>query len=223
VAMLVFGIATAEGVAFIGAAATIIAALVLGGWAAKAARERLERELVAAGDRQEKELRDAGSRQEHALDADAKRLGAQLDHDRALTDILHLRDLLDQAAAAYEQAYRCNVRYAVALRSAPIANQWDENRGARYSEAHEAQITLATELHRIEMRFPPSHAVCSAYTNVDACLEARFTHLYGVPDDEVIGSERDTEDTKLGGRAMSAFRVFTDAVRTEIGIREVRA
>ena len=212
-------IATAEGVAFITGSATVIAAVVLGGWAAKAASDRQEKQLADAGTRQERELADAGERQQRSLASEYDRQQAALDHDRRLVDIRHLRELLDGAAAAYEESYSTTVNFAVSLSRTP-----DEEgipiRGADYSTMLQAFKRLGIEAHRIEMRFPPDHKIPSTYNEVYALINERFEHLRAVPDDEVIGTERDDEDTKIAGRIMAAFKAFTAAVRVEVGILE---
>jgi HAMP domain-containing protein len=104
----------AEGVAFITGAATVIAAVVLGGLAAWTADRRLGRQIADSGRRQERELAEAGRRQERELAADAERQqreevartegqGRQLGHARELADLADLRALLDEAAVAIHE------------------------------------------------------------------------------------------------------------------------
>lgn len=75
-------LASAEDVAFITGGATVLAALILGGFAARAADQRLTKQIKDAGDRQESELA----------------------HDRELADLDDLRKLLDTTAVALNGA-----------------------------------------------------------------------------------------------------------------------
>jgi hypothetical protein len=88
----VLALATAEAVAFIGAGATILAAIILGGWAAWAADRRQARQIADSGQRQARELAAEGERQR-----------ATLAHDRELADLHDLRALLDEAAVAVQR------------------------------------------------------------------------------------------------------------------------
>ncbi len=107
-------LANAEWVALIGAAATIIAAAILAGVAAVTTNRRQTKGLKDAGERQERELTADAERQRRELNARAEEQKRQLNHARELSDLADLRQLLDEAAAALNDAVDASHRLHVA-------------------------------------------------------------------------------------------------------------
>jgi hypothetical protein len=97
-------VAAAEGVAFISAGATIIAAVILGGLAAWTADRRQTKQLKEESERQRRELYTAAERQSDELRAERERLDATLAHERELADLADLRKLLDESVVALNDA-----------------------------------------------------------------------------------------------------------------------
>ncbi len=102
------------GIALSGAAATIIAAAILASMAAVTTNKRQTKALKDADERQERELRADAERQQRELNARAEEQERQLDHARKLADLADLRQLLDEAAAALNDAVDASHRLHVA-------------------------------------------------------------------------------------------------------------
>lgn len=128
------------------------------------------------------------------------------------------------AAAAFEEAAGALVAFAVALRTLPEDDDSREYRRAALRVAGETGIRVSTEMHRIEMRFLPTHPICLAYREVEAATDARRNHLFEIfQNDEAINQQADAHDTDLAVRGQDAFAEFARAVRDEIGIRQATA
>lgn len=107
-------LANAEWVVLTGAAATIIAAAILAGVAAVTTNRRQTKALKDAGERPERELTADAARQRRELTARAEEQKRQLSHARELADLADLRQLLDEAAAALNDAVDASHRLDVA-------------------------------------------------------------------------------------------------------------
>jgi hypothetical protein len=174
----VLGIATAEGVAFIGGAATIIAAVILGGWAAWGAERRLKVQIKDAGDRLRLEL--AG---------EAERQAATLAHDRELADLADLRKLLDEATVALDSARdvrteaRATIRGAIefesqvtalAVRKQEVVAQMVSDTASKLEEVGRPLVTLAA---RLQVRLGPEDPITTNFTTAATALNETWRSL----------------------------------------------
>jgi hypothetical protein len=174
----VLGIATAEGVAFIGGAATIIAAVILGGWAAWGAESRLKVQIKDAGDRLRLEL--AG---------EAERQAATLAHDRELADLADLRKLLDEATVALDRARDVRSEAGAAIRGAielesrftslavreqEVVAEMANETASKLEEAGRPLVTLAA---RLQVRLGPDDPITTSFTTAATALNEMWRSL----------------------------------------------
>jgi hypothetical protein len=160
------------------------------------------------------------------LTAEAARHRLSLASDRQLVDIQHLRELLDSAAGAYEEAHSACLSWSSILTVIDEQGEGITERRDAYSVARASGLKLATELHRIEMRFSPGHPVYDEFAAAREHLERRFDLLSEVwIADERLASRgpKWSEDVRIGMEAEMAFTRFASAVRSEIGTREAES
>jgi hypothetical protein len=171
-------LASAENVAFITGAATVIAALILGAFAAWAAERRLTKQMGDAGDRQKRELADAGNRQKRELRADRRRQQATLTHDRELADLADLRTLLDEAAVALNDADEARIGLELGLtqhgRKVPCET---------LTMAREAGRALYALRERLFVRLGKKHAIALHFHEATAALQATWAAVSSLHED----------------------------------------
>jgi hypothetical protein len=153
--MLALG--TAEWVALIGAAATVISAAILAAVAAVTTNGRLMKQLKDAGERQQRELKADAERQQRELDARTVGQKRQLDHARELGDLADLRVLLDEAAVVLNEAVDASHRLQVvaAERGSSLAH----DAGNDVAEQGRRLVTLQARLGEgdpVALRFDES-------------------------------------------------------------------
>jgi hypothetical protein len=155
------------------------------------------------------------------IDGEGVRQAASLAHDRQLADIQHLRELLDEAAAAYEEASDAALRLSGAAEE-PHAGDGLEQRVKCRQDALLTRIKCLTERDRIEMRFARDHEVYAKYDATIRAVEARVKLLREVMKGggQLTAGDKYDEDIALGVKAIVAFKEFAEAVRREIGVRE---
>jgi hypothetical protein len=159
------------------------------------------------------------------IDGEAQRQAASLAHDRKLVDLQHLRQRLDASVTAVEEAFLAQVNAAVRLKQGPLRTEPSEEDRPFIETAVAAEVTLEAERRRIEMRFPPDGAVGTAYGHACDLVGQRMDRMFEVLNegDLPMSAEQDEADTKLGGDTREALKVFADAARHEIGVREGEA
>ncbi len=121
-----------------------------------------------------------------------------------------LRQFLDEAAAAFEDAHMALSALAVDLLSA-----------ARSPGLHEsvARSVFAVKVmrRRVGMHFPPAHPVGVAYEEVERSVDARGSYLIGIVDrlgeGETMTEGEEAYDNDLRDQAGVAFGKFASAAR----------
>jgi hypothetical protein len=178
---------------------------------------------VTTNRRQAHQLAADAARNREVLEAEGDRLAMQLSHERKLADLQHLRELLDSTAAAYEEAARNCATFSSIL----TVNDEDvvgaPRRRDAFRTAEVSNLTIANELHRLEMRFDPKHHVFIEFAAVRNYLGNRYDLLSDVwiaSERLGNGSEKWKESVALSAQASEAFTRFAAAARQEIGIRE---
>lgn len=166
----------------------------------------------------------ANRRQLQALAAERDRLDRQLEHDRRLQELEHLRDFLDAAAAAYESLEEATVKWAVEL-AASTSEQAASARQAAWGASKE----FASLGRRMSLRFAPEHTVGRTFESLRRILEVRYDHLSTVDPAQFdanslrpgsarpISQEQDAEDDRLDAAARVALDEFAQAARLELG------
>jgi hypothetical protein len=138
---------------------------------------------------------------------------------RAQTREGRLRQFLDEAAAAFEDAHITLSEMAVDLLSA------GRSPGLHESVAR-AVVAVKVMSRRVGMHFPPEHPVSVAYRGVERSVDARGSYLNGIVDrlgeGETMTEGEDAYDNELHKKAGVAFGNFASAARTaaEPGRRE---
>lgn len=126
-----------------------------------------------------------------------------------------LRQFLDEAAAAFEDAHMALSAVAVDLLSA-----------ARSPGLHEsvARPVFAVKVmrRRVGMHFPPAHPVGVAYEEVEQAVDARGSYLIGIVyrlgEGETMTEGEDAYDNDLRDKAGVAFGKFASAARDEVAL-----
>jgi hypothetical protein len=175
-------LATAEWVALIGAAATVISAAILAGVAAVTTNGRLRKQLKDAGERQQRELRADAERQQRELDARTVGQKRQLDHARALADLADLRALLDEAAVVLNEAVDASHRLQVvaAERGSSLAH----DAGNEVAEQGRRLVTLQA---RLQVRLGEGDPVALRFD--ESCKAVWDSWRYASPNPDETGSE----------------------------------
>lgn len=218
-------IASAEDVAFITGAATVLAALVLGGFAAVAAERRLTkqtkeagdrqaRELAEAADRQRRELTDAAERQRRELDAEAARQRAALAHDRELADLQDLRRLLDEAAVALNTAEEARV--GLELRFAEHGRKVSPE---LLSEAREAGRAMFALRERLYVRVGRDHPIAQSFNRATVALLLIWQAVGRLEADDDATAVQESRSTIASARHSfeEGFSGFTEAAVERAG------
>jgi hypothetical protein len=125
---------------------------------------------TTARQRQRADLAGARKRQKAALKAEAQRLTLRLDHERALTDVQHLRDLVDEAARLYESCLDAILEVSVTLsRDPPIpGDEYVES----LSAANRAHMDVTEMYRRLQLRLREDDPLVTAYAEILYGLEA---------------------------------------------------
>jgi hypothetical protein len=175
---------------------------------------------VTADRRQDKQLNAEHERHGDLLQAERDRLDARLIHERKLADVEHLRQLLDDAAPAYESARVALLEFAVSLATSVERPGRSQLIDRNYTEAVGRRTAAEVELHRLEMRLHSDHPVCSEYKRTCNLLRTRSFRLGDVVrgrDPALLQGDNNFTDLRLGREAADAFSRFTSAARDEIG------
>jgi hypothetical protein len=179
---------------------------------------------VTTNRRQSQQLSAEADRHRETLNAEAERLDSQLAHDRKLANIQHLRELLDVMAAAYEAVASTGTSLLSVL------STWAEDeeggvgrRREAYDAANTSRLAMATELHRLEMRFEGDDPVFIEFNAATDAFNERHEVLKRAWIDSVQldqNGEGWRQAVDNGADAAQAFRRFAAAARVEIGVRE---
>jgi hypothetical protein len=195
-------VATAEGIAFISGAATILAALVLGGLAAWTADKRLGRQLAAVAVQQERELK-----------AEAARQRASLAHDRGLADLADLRKLLDEAAVALNDARDARDRLDLSF----------SEHGVHLPEAPRLQLrecgnTVFQLLVRLHVRLGVGSPITGSFSDAAQALVETWQAVSHFEDDDafILKEKRETVRAALSAFVRS-YNAFTKAATERAG------
>ena len=125
-----------------------------------------------------------------------------------------LREFLDEAAAAFEDADITLSEMAVDLLSA------GRSPGLRESVAR-AVFAVKAMRHRVGMRFPAEHPLSVAYGEVEQAVDARASYLIGIVDrlgEETMTEGEETYDHELRQEARAVFGRFASAARDEVAL-----
>ena len=160
-------VATAEGVAFIGAGATIVAALLLGSLAA-----------WNSGRRQKAQIEDAGERQKRELTGEAERQAGTLAHDRQLSDLADLRALLDETAIAIHEARKA--RDDLRVRFTEHGAKLPQDVKTKFAEAGQVIDALTS---RILIRLGVRHSISQQFAAISAAMLSTW-HQVGFLDED---------------------------------------
>jgi hypothetical protein len=180
---------------------------------------------VTANRRQVSQLAAERERHREMLESQSQRLDVQLAHDRKIADIQHLRELLDVMASAYESAETTGRETLTALTIFGEEGDGGVRRQEAYFASRGAIRALATELHRLEMRFSSTDLVFVQFAATLKHLEARQEIMQKAwIDSEQIqsGGERWKDNVGHAADASLAFTRFAAAARKEIGVREAQ-
>lgn len=190
-----------------------VAALVVAAVASRTATSNVSKQLDAEARRHEETLEKAARRQEELLD-----------HERKLTDLQHFRELLDAAAAGFEEALAGVTAFASVLTSLAITPETLARRREVLGESVDGRAKMRIQLHRLEMRFPSDDPVLARYVDIKKPLDERSNDLWRVHRGGLEledGNELWKRGVRLGTAAEDAFATFASAARREIGAREV--
>jgi hypothetical protein len=157
-------------------------------------------------------------RQNVSLKAERERLNARLDHERQLQDVEHLRQFLDEVAAAFEAAHDTLVELSAEL--VEVGRRLDT-----YRQAVNTAVGVNVMLRRMAVRFPREHPVYVGYLTVRDTINERMDHLDPIV--RRLGQDEAARATdQEAGRAAELaianrdqFGDFADAARAEVGPR----
>jgi hypothetical protein len=181
-----------------------------------------------------KQLDGERRRQEAAQSSARLELQERLDHDRRLVDIQHLREFLDEAAAALEEA-RADVLVLSTIvevrrptgggmsneEEADAIEQWQSERLKAYARQLQSEVRAGVQLRRVEMRFPSHDPVAREYAKALAAVQVRADLLEKYRDShERLEGEDYNEDINCGVAVKAAIDGFAKAARQEIGVLE---
>jgi DNA repair exonuclease SbcCD ATPase subunit len=178
----VLALASAEWVALIGAAATISAAATLAGVAAITTNRRQTKALKDAGERQERALAADAERQRRELNARAEEQQQQLDHARKLADLADLRQLLDEAAAALNDAVDASHRLHMA--AGEHGSSLAHNAGDEVADCGRRLVTLNA---RLQVRLGKDDPVALHFDGGCNAMWGSWRHAH--PSPEETGTE----------------------------------
>jgi len=122
-----------------------------------------------------------------------------------------LRQFLDEAAAAFEDAHTALSELAVDLLSA------GRSPGLHESVAR-AVFAVGVMRRRVGMHFPPGHPLSVAYGEVEQAVDARASYLTGIVDRLREGETVTAYDNELREKAVVAFGKFASAAREEVAL-----
>lgn len=157
-------------------------------------------------------------RQNVSLKAERERLDARLDHERQLQDVEHLRQFLDEAAAAFEAAHDTLVELSAEL--VEVGRRLDT-----FRQAVDTAVGVNVMLRRMAVRFPREHPAYVGYEKVRDAINERMDHLDPIvrrlADDETARAtdEEARRAAELAIVARDHFGDFADAARAEVGPR----
>ncbi len=191
-------LAAAENVAFITGGATVIAALVVGGFAAWFADKRLS-----------KQFKDSAERQQRELIAEAQRQEAALAHDRELADLADLRIVLDEAAVAIAQANRATRSAIASMAVAQLGgrqdvDEWVKTTGAELEGAQSALLALSA---RLRVRLGAMDDITTSLVDAAGALQDVSGHAlaFHAIEPEKKHSEGATDASKRFSEAAATF------------------
>jgi hypothetical protein len=168
----------------------------------------------ATDKRQSKALAAEERRQIKTLEEERGRLTLQLEHDRELEDVKHLREFLDNAAELYEQSLRATTDAAWALLpGAGDAASFPE----LLEEAKEEQTKLAFWTNRLRLRFPVDDPIRVTYNQIRMKTHAANSALKGATAPDRVAYEKAVAELKS---AQAAFDGFCVASLEHVGARE---
>jgi hypothetical protein len=189
-----------------GAAVLAFVGAVLAAWiAASSARQRQQAELAAVQERQRAEL-----------DAEALRLDRQLSHARELSDLQHLRELIDEAARLYEVCLDRVIDVVLPLHHSPPSPPADYVEQIRL--ATRAQMDVVEMDRRLQLRFADDDPLVNSY---DAVREAFANALQALPapSKRPSGTGPDDWDPQLN-QARRGFNAFCRASRARLAVAQ---
>jgi hypothetical protein len=162
--------------------------------------------------RQARQLADGRERLRDQLDAEKKRQATEHAHDRGLHDLDHLREFLDEATDAFEQALDLTVQHRAVMGGWASSK---ETLAELDAEMYPAYAKTHTLVRKFDLRLPIGHEVTAAYSRAaDALQEAvRITQsMEGRPnpDQEAALALKQTD-------AMGYLAGFTEAAVKLVG------
>lgn len=153
----------------------------------------------------------AGRRQMRELDGADRRLREQLAHDRAVAELAHLRDLLDEAAALYEASLE--PIFSLGFHAEAFDPEDKEHFADALETAVRAQVKVSGMLRRLQLRFDGEHDVVRSYDTIREALYQAIKTADTVTDGDPPSQElADAIDARLD-EARRGFAGFCIASR----------
>jgi hypothetical protein len=171
----------------------------------------------AESDRQRQRLDAESARQRDSLDAERSRLEVQLAHERAMSDLDHVRSLLDDAAVKLHEADYARYEIEVARMS----------HGASLAEKAPEEIKRAREVgkeldglsERLAIRLGPDHDAVTEFRRATAALLAVF-RLANTPERFVLDGVKHHHDFEAANSQFNDARAaFLAAASKTAGVR----
>jgi len=152
------------------------------------------------------------------------RLTSELQHQRTLADLGHLRRTLDDAAAAYDAVSGALIDHATALtmraegtsstKGVP-QDEWVSQQGLLLSDGYRA---MNVQRRRLEIRLPPDNETWMAYVRLFAVTHQR-TGLQFVNENQWTPALKAADDG-LQLQMEVLHGAFAEAARREVGLAE---
>ena len=154
----------------------------------------------------------ADRRQRYSLAAEKARLDLQLSHERRLNDVEHLRDLLDEAIAAYEAVLDKTTELLVRSQREDVdADTW----WRLFNAVGDAQYAVVLMNRRLLLRFPPGASLVQSFDTIRSAFLEAFNEQLWV--DVPYEPEKQATINACVARGRSAFIEFSEAARELIG------
>ena len=158
-------------------------------------------------------------RQAKQLAAEEQRQGRELSHQRDLTELAHLREFFDEAAAAFEGRLDAISEWATFISKSP-APPLPEEEPEGFKEATQPVVESTNRIgivwRRMGLRLPVDHEVSQAYFGALKSLEGHADELNSMFEQ---GGYTLNKHLVLLAADMAAWMLFVDAARSELDRR----
>jgi hypothetical protein len=157
----------------------------------------------------------AGRRQRREIAAARQRLRDQLDHDRRLRELEHLRTFFDEAAALFEDAENALIAHAVALEPDSGIDEEDYNR--RFDQSYSAKNAIGVLAQRVELRFAEDHELTQAFMRLSGLIDDHHRFLARLDQGELTPA-LDKKDNEHRAKCRQAWMDCMPAARRFIAV-----